>query len=954
MKREFLGWKRPPLHSARDWLLERYLKGAVWDLSNVLVVLPTSRACRRLLELLVIVADEKKLTLSPPSIETLGNLPELLYEPRFAFASDLAQIQAWIAALRTTPQESLSKIVPYPPAPNEHAAWRSLAKLIQGAHRELASDKVTFEDAARAARKLDQEEEAQRWMAMHVIARRYYETLDALKLWDRQTARLVALDKHEYKTDKDLILLAAADLNNTQRQIVDQVKDCVTILIAAPKELAEGFDQYGALDPEYWCESSIALGDEQIRVVNKPVDQAFAALERLSNLAKIHAPGDIVIGIVDDDITPALEASLEQAGASIHLAAGKSLAKSSPFRLLGAISDWLAESTARHLASLVRHPQVYAWLSNHDRQFLVNARSLAQPSDTEVVDLLTLLDECITDRLVDEIPRPLKNPEKLGVIAALVASVDALLYALRGPPRPLKEWAEPLTDLLAKLASADPPTEEKTIADWRAFADACVAAIAQWQSLDESLSPNVAAEEAIDLLCDAIETGAANTPSNAASLQLLGWLDLPLDDAPAAVVTGFNEGRVPSAVHGDVFLPNTLRVALKLTDNRRRLARDAYALRLLSETKQSLTLIAGRLDRDGNPMLPSRLLYFADPETTAARLRKLYARNQESTRPLPAVASGVVLAAQSRFNVPDPRLDRLDPEYPLTMKVTRFRDFLSCGYRFYLKEIEQLQALRDEAEELPPNRFGDFLHNVLSDFGKSEAASLANAEKIEAYLLDRLSREVERSISFARHPAFAVQLEQLRLRLKAFAHWQAEWRGQGWEIIHTEVAVGEKKKDARKAHLEVDQKNVELIGRIDRIDRNKYSGAVIVFDYKTSDEAKSPEKAHDGKKNAKGLERWKDLQLPLYQILAASLGYKDPPQLGYINIPKKSDDCGALIAKWDQETIAKAHDAAREIVRRIRNREFKLVSPPPSFSEDFSPICQDRTLQAWLAGEEGE
>ena len=162
MKREFLGWKRPPLHSAADWLLEKYAKGPTWDLSNAILVLPTSRASRRLLEILVITADEQKLTLSPPRIETLGNLPELLYEPRFAFASDLAQIQAWINALRTTPKESLAKIVPHPPAPNEHAAWRSLAKLIQGTHRELASDKVTFEDAAREARKLDQEEEAQR------------------------------------------------------------------------------------------------------------------------------------------------------------------------------------------------------------------------------------------------------------------------------------------------------------------------------------------------------------------------------------------------------------------------------------------------------------------------------------------------------------------------------------------------------------------------------------------------------------------------------------------------------------------------------------------------------------------------------------------------------------------------------------------------------------------------
>src|SRR5206468_9140797 len=32
------------------------------------------------------------------------------------------------------------------------------------------------------------------------------------------------------------------------------------------------------------------------------------------------------------------------------------------------------------------------------------------------------------------------------------------------------------------------------------------------------------------------------------TVELLGWLDLPLDDAPALVLTGFNEGRIPEHV----------------------------------------------------------------------------------------------------------------------------------------------------------------------------------------------------------------------------------------------------------------------------------------------------------------------------------------------------------------------------------------------------------------------
>ena len=55
--RVFLGFERPPLVTASEWLLERFrleLPGeARFDLSNVIVVVPTMRAQNRLLQLLL-------------------------------------------------------------------------------------------------------------------------------------------------------------------------------------------------------------------------------------------------------------------------------------------------------------------------------------------------------------------------------------------------------------------------------------------------------------------------------------------------------------------------------------------------------------------------------------------------------------------------------------------------------------------------------------------------------------------------------------------------------------------------------------------------------------------------------------------------------------------------------------------------------------------------------------
>ena len=66
------------------------------------------------------------------------------------------------------------------------------------------------------------------------------------------------------------------------------------------------------------------------------------------------------------------------------------------------------------------------------------------------------------------------------------------------------------------------------------------------------------------------------------AVEVLGWLELHLDDAPALVITGCNEGFLPTAVSSDPFLPEGLRRRLGLPDNARRYARDAYAPTCLS------------------------------------------------------------------------------------------------------------------------------------------------------------------------------------------------------------------------------------------------------------------------------------------------------------------------------------------------------------------------------------
>ncbi len=206
MERLFLGWDRPALPMVADWLLQQR-QGDSADLANLLVVVPGRRAQRRLLELLAVACDAEDKALLPPTIVTVGRLPEQLYEPKRPFASELTQSLAWTRALETIAPAVLRRAAPHHPTDRERL--RELADLFRSQHRQLAADRLSFADVAEYDEQQQADEEAGRWRALERIQRRYLDILDELLLWDIQTARLVAIEHKECRTDRRIILAGA-------------------------------------------------------------------------------------------------------------------------------------------------------------------------------------------------------------------------------------------------------------------------------------------------------------------------------------------------------------------------------------------------------------------------------------------------------------------------------------------------------------------------------------------------------------------------------------------------------------------------------------------------------------------------------------------------------------------------------------------------------------------------
>ena len=140
--------------------------------------------------------------------------------------------------------------------------------------------------------------------------------------------------------------------------------------------------------------------------------------------------------------------------------------------------------------------------------------------------------------------------------------------------------------------------------------------------------------------------------------------------------------------------------------------------------------------------------------------------------------------------------------------------------------------------------------------------------------------------------------------------------------------------------LIVDGEPTYLRGRIDRIDVHEADGRTVIFDYKSGDSAKTPEKAH------RDQDQWIDLQLPLYRHLARSLGIAGPVELGYILLPKNIADTREAIAQWQPDELSAADEKALDVIRKIRARIWPPADSAAAFTTDLAAICQDDVFKA--------
>jgi RecB family exonuclease len=670
----------------------------------------------------------------------------------------------------------------------------------------------------------------------------------------------------------------------------------------------------------------VKVAEESILFAGGPGDQAVRAMETIAGLGDRFAPHQISIAAPLDEVVPRLERAAERyAGVRARPAAGMPLARTGVFQLLLAIQTFLDGESFQAFAALLRHPDMERYL----------LRSAG------VGSLETWLKEA-DEYGAKHIPGgglegPLLGMDREGWTGLSRArdAVRRLLAPLRERPVAPDAPVRVLERIYAgRRVSRDDPAARMEI---RA-SEFIRKAIEELAGLPRDWCPETG-PAVLRLILEIAARQTVPFEGGGDVFEILGWLELPMDPAPCAIVTGVNEGVLPETFGADALLPDRLRSELGVASSRRRLARDAYLLSLVVRSRRAV-LICGRSGSGGDPLLPSRLLFAAEPDEVVRRVQRFADPDKDRPR---------VVVPRARLTS---GLKSVFPELPRgracsgidSMRVTSFCTFLRSPYRFYLEHALGLAEYVDQPPEIDPMAFGVLIHEVLEAFGNGDVKDSSSEITIRDRLLDHLSTLA--MARFGRAPAMAVsvQLAVAGARLSEFASWQARHRSAGW---HIEVA--EWRPAARMAPLLGLDPAFYLRGKIDRIDRHD-DGSVAILDYKTGDDPKTPRQTH-GRSGA-----WKDLQLPLYRHLAAERNLPEDPAklvLAYVNIPGKPGKIDMYAADWGAEELADADAKARQVAARVRDGDWFELGPEPPEDGTFAALCGTSFMGA-VASQEAE
>ncbi|MEE2971999.1 MAG: PD-(D/E)XK nuclease family protein, partial [Planctomycetota bacterium] len=836
-----------PLAEAARRLLDRPVDelGEV-DLGDVLVVLPGARAGRQFLLELEVAADAQGTRAVPPRVLTPAGLPAAIGTSTAVPAEPETWLAAVTASLEPTPDAGdattdLSALC----GPDAGAAERrAVARTVIQADRLVRAGDRDWNRVVEVVGELGGEADRHRTVRRALAdATKRLAAFGLVPPEDAIDAAIASIDDVEPSTlPRELLLLGVVDPAVRDRRLISRLAAAgtsVTAMMIGESADVDCFDAFGAVRLDAWADAPPRPALDSIRVEAAPFDEIMAVDEALQTIADrsdgVLDPDEVAVVLADETRGPGLARELAARGIPVHLAAGRPLSATPIARTIEALRAWCLRPDTANLAGLLVDPAIGRAIRNG----LV-------AGDPEV-SLNAWASEHLPALVEGEWWR---WPEEEGAHEQVLAATDEIVRRRLGgfavgaaaAVRPLVDW---IADLLERLRIID---EEIPDGVWSSTSlEGVRDAVSPLLAIPTTLSPRLAAAEAIEIVVELLGRTSLPDPGRRDALETIGWLEAPFDPAGRLVVTGMHDDAVPGRTE-DPLLPESLRSALGLEDDRRRAARDRWVLSTMLARDPHAAFLVSRRDDRGEPLVPSRLLFgitdagsegggeapTSDPHDLARRVGRLF------DQPPVRRAAGAASSAFDRVEPPQP--GTVDSAAPRSLSVTAFRDYLASPYRFWLRRILRLDTRVPVGDELDPRLFGLVLHDAVEFFGRAEIARLRSGEdpsldveRVWREMLDGMERSLRGRVSAAvreRSPAIRLQARILEARLRRVAEVQVRRSLDRWRIHDVEVEIDRE--------LEIPgQEPMRVRGRIDRIDLHPTHGWQLL-DFKTSDRGKGP------------------------------------------------------------------------------------------------------------------
>lgn len=823
--RDFLGWDRPFLTRAADWLLARRD-----ELPRLLVVTPTSQSGRRLREAMA----EQAGALLSPKFMTPG---ALLKTPDPEVAADWIERIAWLETLEKTDDWTLYQDL-FPKAPDAEGEWAGgLAAEMVALRHALQENGLTLNAAARA---LSSSVEAGRWEALARLEKRMEQILRSWGFKSRSQVLAGGLVLPAEITG--IVLAGVAEMPPLVERALLAWNGPVTVLIGAPGNEADSFSPTGK-PLESWTERHMPWPEGPKGSVRLTADSRQQAAEALRAVSETQTPShDVALGSADTDTGDELANVFTRAGWTAFHPAAKPVV-SGLKRWFKVWSGWLADPKLAIMMDLLALPETAALIGGN-RAFLAECLSGLR-NDWMAIRPDDLRHRIATasfrsDARRDAAQSVLKAAETLEQWRAMFLRADftePLERLLAVIERSIPEAADPAAEIATWLADATPVMRQtqRSAAFW------------------------------IDLMLTALPTPAPQPPEGRA-IDVQGWLELFFEPGRHLVLCGMNEGKVPARNTGDPWLGEAAAKHLGLLGNSDRAARDAFLYQAMLEARRNdgrVDVICAKSGTGGESLQPSRLLLAADQDALPERVKFLF-------RGVEPPEAGLRWHADWKWQPPAAEVTK-------RLNATSLTAWLACPFRFHLKHALAMQSPEPNRGEWNARDFGNVAHEAMERWGRdTEARDLPQTEAIHAWLSAELDRIVAEWFGTRIPLAVRIQTEALRQRLLWLSRVQAATRAEGWQVIEVEHK------------FEIPAGESIIVAKIDRIDRHRDSGILRVIDYKTGKVA-TVENSHrrkitantvlpthlgaespavySGEDKGKSADfRWTNLQLPLYAL----------------------------------------------------------------------------------------